>query len=99
MQAEPPTEQRDRAVGFDGGVVAEHRGALPIDHWECLRGLLGVLVVADRTAAKVCDETDVVRSGDDVAAVFGEYPCSRAEDESASVSAATSARDRSAGAR
>src|SRR6476469_702638 len=64
------SEQRDRAVVVDGGVVAEDRGALPIDDREGFGGLLGILVVTDWPTPEVCDETDVARSGNDVAAIF-----------------------------
>ena len=46
-----PPEHGDGAVGLDAGVVAGHRPAHAVDHGERGRGLLRVLVVAERHVA------------------------------------------------
>jgi hypothetical protein len=47
----------------------------------------------------MCHETDLARTGEDVTTVVGEYPCSRAENESSGVAARFSTGDRSTSAR
>ena len=66
-------EQRERAVGLDGGVVAGHRVALALEHDEG-GGRLGlVLVVADRLPAAHGHPAGLAGAGLHLAAVVGDH--------------------------
>ena len=75
-------EQRDRAVVLDPGIVAGDRVPAPGDRSEGGRGLLGILVVAERHDAAHRDATDLAGAGRNRPAFVVDHECILAELES-----------------